>query len=132
MNATLTDETFIAELEACSLPQAAFDHAAHVRAGYAYLIRLPFPDAVARMCGTIKKYADSIGKAGLYHETITIAFMALIQEHLYLRGDGGGWTGFRDQNPELLRKEALLAYYPKTVLESADARMRFVLPPRLL
>ncbi len=56
--------------------------------------------------------------------------MALIREHLHMRGDGGGWSGFEIQNPELLRKEALLAYYPLAVLESADARNRFVLPPR--
>ena len=126
----LTDEQFISALEACLLPPRCFDHAAHVRAGYAYLCRLTFPDAIARMCRTIKRYADSMGKTGLYHETITIAFMALIQERLQVRGAAGGWNGFAAENPELLRKEALLAYYPRAVLDSPAARRRLVLLPR--
>ena len=123
----MSDDEFILELETCRLPALLFDHTAHVRTGYLYLRREKFPQAAARICATIERYADSLGKVGLYHETITIAFMALIQEHLHRRGDGGGWQGFRAANPELLCKDALLAYYPENVLESAEARARFVL-----
>lgn len=125
----MTDEEFIAELESCRLPEHRFDHAAHVRGGFLYLRWQKFPQAAARMCTTIETFASSLGKADRYHETITIGFMALIQEHLCRRGDGGGWEGFKAQNPELLRKDALLAYYPRAVLESAEARARFVLLP---
>ena len=124
----MTDEMFIAELEACRLPDSVFDHAAHVRAGYLYLRAQSFPQAAARMCAAIKNYAASLGKKDRYHETITFGFMVLIQEHLRNRGDGGGWV-FKAQNPELLRRDALLAYYPKSVLESDEARARFVLMP---
>ena len=125
----MTDRDFIAELEACRLPEALFPHAGHLRAAYLYLRAEPFPQATARMCRTIQNYARSLGKADKYHETLTIGFMALVQKHLRLRGDGGGWQGFREQNPELLRKDALLAYYPAAVLESAEARATFVLVP---
>jgi hypothetical protein len=125
----MTDEEFIAELEACILPESHFDHAAHVRAAYWYLRRLPFPDAAARMCTTLRSYTLSLGRAGRYHETLTIGFMAVILDHLRRRGDGGGWAGFRADNPELLRKDLLLDYYPQAVLASAEARERFVLVP---
>ncbi len=125
----MTDEKFIAELEACRLPDSLFDHAAHVRAGYLYLRAHSFPQAAACMCAAITNYATSLGKKDRYHETITFAFMVLIQEHLRNRGDGGGWEGFEAQNPELFRRDALLAYYPKSVLESDEARTRFVLMP---
>lgn len=125
----MTDEEFIAEFEAYRLPESLFDHAAHVRAGYLYLRRQKFPQAVARMCTAIEGYARSLGRADRYHETITIAFMALIQEHVYRRGDGGGWEEFKARNPELLRKDALLAYFPKAVLDSDEARARFMLLP---
>lgn len=128
----MTDEKFIADLEACRLPEALFDHAAHVRAGYLYLRAHRFPQATARMCATIMNYAASLGKPDRYHETITFGFMALIQDRLRNRGDGGGWDGFKAQNPELLRADALLAYYPKEVLESEDARAGFVLMPLAL
>jgi hypothetical protein len=125
----MTDAEFIAELEACRLSPAEFPHAGHLRAAYLYLLADPFPQAAARMCTTIRNYARALGKPEKYHETVTIAFMALAHKHLRLRGDGGGWQGFLEQNPELLRKDALLAYYPAAVLESAEARATFVLVP---
>jgi hypothetical protein len=125
----MTDEEFLAELEACRLPEALFDHAAHVRAGYAYLQRASFADATARMCKSVRQYASSLGKPDRYHETITIGFMALIAECLRNGGDRGGWETFKLRNPPLLRKDALLAYYPQAVLESAAARRGFVLLP---
>jgi hypothetical protein len=123
----MSDEDFIAALEACRLPESLFDHAAHVRAGYLYLRRQEFPFAASRMCATIKDYARSLGKGERYHETITIGFMALIKERLFRGGDGGGWEGFKAQNPELLRKDVLLEYYPKAVLDSEQARSGFLL-----
>ena len=33
----MTDEEFLRALETCELPESAFNHAAHVRAGYLYL-----------------------------------------------------------------------------------------------
>ena len=125
----MTDVEFIRQLESCRLPEAEFDHAAHLRAGYLYLRHAKFPLALARMCSAIAAYSASLGKADRYHETITIGFMALIHERMCVQGDGGGWQRFKDQNPELLRKDILLEYYPKAVLESAGARARLVLMP---
>jgi hypothetical protein len=124
----MTDEEFIAALENCQLPASQFNHAAHVRAGYLYLRRQKFAHALSRLCTSICQYAQSLGKSGLYHETITVAFLALINERLYQRGDGGGWEGFARANADLLRKDALLSLYPQTVLDSTEARARFVLP----
>jgi len=125
----MSDNELIAALECCRLPEAEFDHAAHVRCGYVYLRSNSFADATARMCNAIRGYAIALGKPGRYHETVTIGFMALIAERLRRGGDGGGWEGFKALNPELLRRDALLAYYPKAVLDSAEARAGFVLLP---
>ncbi len=51
----MSDDEFLAALEANTLPEAYFDHAAHVRAGYLYLRRLPFPQATAAMCAAAIK-----------------------------------------------------------------------------
>jgi hypothetical protein len=124
----MSDDEFLAALEGRRLPAAEFDHAAHLRLGYLYLRRASFADAAARACRTIRLYAASLGSPGRYHETLTIGFMALIAERLRRGGDGGGWAGFMACNPGLLSKNALLAYYPRAVLESAEARAAFVLP----
>jgi hypothetical protein len=128
-SAAADDARFLAALEDCTLPAARFDHAAHVRAGYLYLRRAAFPQATAAMCATIARYARALGKPDRYHETITVAFMALINACLHEQGDGGGWAQFCARNPQLLRSDALLAYYPRAVLESRAARSRFTLLP---
>jgi hypothetical protein len=124
-----SDQQFLAALESATLPPELFDHAAHVRAGYLYLRRHPFPQATAAMCATIAQYARAIGKPGRYHETITVAFMALINVQLRRGGDRGGWARFRAGNPQLFRPDALLAYYPREVLDSPEARAAFTLMP---
>lgn len=123
------EQLFLAALEAATLPPAEFDHAAHVRAGYLYLRRHTFPQATAAMCATIARYSRAIGKPGRYHETITVAFMSLINAQLRRGGDRGDWEAFRAANPQLFRPDVLLAYYPRAVLESPEARAAFTLMP---
>jgi hypothetical protein len=124
------DAQFLAALEAATLPPDQFNHAAHVRAGYLYLREAAFPQATATMCSAIKRYSRAIGKPGRYHETITVAFMALINACLRRDGDRGGWEQFRGANPQLFQPDALLAYYPREVLDSTEARSAFTLMPR--
>ena len=124
------DAQFLAALEAATLPPEQFNHAAHVRAGYLYLRVAAFPQATATMCSTIRRYSQAIGKPGRYHETITVAFMALINACMGRDGERGGWPQFRAANPQLFQPDVLLAYYPREVLESTEARSAFTLLPR--
>jgi hypothetical protein len=127
-SAPADDAQFLAALEDCSLPPESFDHAAHVRAGYLYLRRQRFPQATAAMCAALERYTRALGRSDRYHETVTVAYMALINAQLHQQGDGG-WEQFRARNPQLLRSDALLAYYPRAVLESRAARSCFTLLP---
>ncbi len=45
----MTDADFLAALERCTLPEAEFTHAAHVRAAYLYLCDGSFGQAIDRM-----------------------------------------------------------------------------------
>jgi hypothetical protein len=124
----MSDDEFIGALEACTLPASEFTHAAHVRAGYLYLRSGSFGQAIERTAATIRRYATSLGVPGKYHETITVAYLAVIQERLAERGDGGGWDGFAAANPELFERDLLLKWYPSEQLKSTVARQVFVLP----
>jgi hypothetical protein len=124
----VTDDEFLRALEKCELPESAFGHAAHVRAAYLYLRAEEFAGALERTRRAIRNFARHLGKPERYHETITVAYLALIQQHMRQRGDGGGWAAFEHDNPELLRPGLLLEYYPKAQLESDLARRVFVLP----
>ena len=97
----MTDEEFLRALENCELPEADFGHAAHVRAAYLYLARTDFAGALARIRSAIRNYAQSLGRPDRYHETMTVAYLTLIQQHIAERGDGGGWPSFARHNPEL-------------------------------
>lgn len=117
-------------LEQCALPPQAFTHAAHVRAGYLYLRDQGFDAALGRMRAAIQRYAAHLGKQDKYHETITVACLALIQDRLSDSGDGGGWANFRERNPQLLERDLLLRHYRRAELETSLARRVFMLPRR--
>jgi hypothetical protein len=125
----LSDGDFIAMLEAASLDKAEFDHTGHVRAGYLYVRDLGLAGAIARMAEVLPRFGARFGKADLYHETVTVAFLALINERLA----GGGacdWPAFAAGNPDLFEKDLLARYYAMDTLRSPLAKRAFVLQPR--
>ena len=125
---TMIDEEFLAALERCELPPEGFTHAAHVRAGYLYLRANGFGFALERIRRSVRQYARHCGQPERYHETVTVAYLALIGQHLCLRGDGGGWSGFARDNPELFQSGLLLHFYSELELNSDLARRVFLLP----
>jgi hypothetical protein len=124
----MTDGDFLRALEECTLPASEFGHLAHVRAAYLYLLDGDFATALARMRSAIRNFARHLGKADRYHETITVAYLALIQQHIAERGDGGCWEKFVRDNAELLQPGLLLQYYAAIQLTSELARRIFLLP----
>jgi hypothetical protein len=124
----VNDEDFLRALESCELPEQEFGHAAHVRAAYLYLLRGDFVVSLERIRHSIRTYATHLGKPDRYHETITVAYVALIQQHMCERGNSGGWTAFARDNPELLKKGLLQEFYSAAQLNSEAARKIFLLP----
>jgi alkanesulfonate monooxygenase SsuD/methylene tetrahydromethanopterin reductase-like flavin-dependent oxidoreductase (luciferase family) len=125
----MRDDDFLAALETGTLPLAQFDHRAHVRAGYLYVTRHGFGGAVERFARTLKSFAARHGKDGLYHETITVAFLALINEHV-ASSAARDWESFIAGNPELLDRATLRRFYGPEELASPEARRVFLLPRR--
>jgi hypothetical protein len=124
----MTDEDFLRSLERCVLLESEFGHAAHVRAAYLYLQEAEFVGALERMRRAIRNYAAHLGKPDRYHETITVAYVALIQQHSCERGNGDGWVGFARDNSELFQPGLLRQYYTEAQLQSDIARRVFLLP----
>ncbi|MDQ7250124.1 hypothetical protein [Dongia sedimenti] len=124
-----TDDDFLEAFRSAALPLAAFDHRAHVRAGYLMVSRNGLGLAIEAFGKTLRAFAEAHGKAGLYHETITVAFLALINERIALGGDRG-WDAFAAANPDLFARDSLAAFYAPEELASAEARRVFMLPRR--
>jgi hypothetical protein len=109
------------------LDPAQFAHAEHLRFGYEMLDRYSFGEAVSRFSGGLKLLAAKAGKPEVYHETITVAFLALINERR-TRDTTEGWRGFKRDNSDLFDKRCLEKWYGAEQLGSELARRAFCLP----
>ncbi len=110
------------------LPES-FHHADHVRLGFCYLHRYSPLEAIGRFCRALKQFAHSQGKENLYHETITWAYLLVMNERMH-RTRGQSWEEFAAANADLLTwNDGILSrYYTEATLKSARARQVFVFP----
>lgn len=123
----LSDLQILDGFRAGTLP--AFPHREHVRVAWLYLGEAPIESAVPAFCRDLRKFAAAKGAHGLFHATITWAFLILVNER---RVAGETFEGFAERNADLFaRKPSILdRYYSAETLSSARARERFVFPDR--
>jgi hypothetical protein len=130
---TTAGADLIAQFECGATRPESFHHADHVRLAFEYLSRYSALEALARFSDALKHFALAHGKANLYHETITWAYILLIRERM-ARGGGGvqTWNEFAALNPDLLlwKGGVLSKLYRDETLDSEFARHTFVFPDR--
>jgi hypothetical protein len=128
----VNDRDFLAAFEDGTLPEDSFHHRDHVRAAWLLLKEGPPAAALDRFSSALKRFAAAKGKIGLYHETITWAYLLLINERMERCGRSLGWERFAASNPDLLtwRPSVLDGYYTPETLGSDLARRVFLLPDR--
>jgi len=120
-----TDE--LRDFETGALDPAKFPHAEHIRLGFEMLTRHPFGEALMRFSRGLRLLAAKAGRPQLYHETITVAFLALVNERR-VRGGPQNWSEFQRTNPDLFDKRCLEKWYSAEQLASDLARRTFCLP----
>lgn len=127
----MSDDAFVSAFERCTLAEEGFRHPDHVRLAWIYLMRMDLLEAIRTYSQGLKRFATTHGAPQKYHETVTWAFMLLINERLQAEEEGD-WPAFAARNPDLLvfRDGAFFDYYPPEVLQSEVARKTFVLPHR--
>ncbi|PHS28413.1 MAG: hypothetical protein COA84_01115 [Robiginitomaculum sp.] len=123
----MTDKEFLHAFETTDLSEADFNHAAHVRAGFLLIHRHGFSRALAHYCEALRALTEHFGVPEKYHETITIAYLALINEQIS-HDPGGNWTAFCKAHPDVFSKEALAVFYTPAQLATPQARATFILP----
>ena len=129
----MTDEELLTAFEAGEEPAGGFHHAQHVRVAWLYLRQLPLPGALDRFTTELKRFAERQGAPQLYHETITVAFVLLINERL-AENRAATWAEFAARYPDLLawKPSILDRYYQPDTLWSDRARRTFVMPDRVM
>ncbi len=104
-----------------------FHHADHIRVAFEMLSRHPFLEAAPVFIDRLKRIAARAGRPEAYHETITVAFMALVAE----RCAGSvhpDFDCFAAANPDLFDPAVLNRWYRRDELSAPLARKTFVLP----
>jgi hypothetical protein len=131
--ATPQELDLLQAFETLTLDPAHFTHRRHLEFGWRYLQRYGFPEGAARFAGRLRAYVEHVGAAAKYHETITWAYLVLMNEERTLRSPPGEtFDAMIARRPDLLdhRTGALSEVYDRTRLESVEARSVFLLPRR--
>ncbi len=125
----LTDNEFVRAFEAGTLD--AFPHADHVRLTVLYLARYGQEHAYEHIASGILRFATTKGVPGKFHVTITRAWLELVASARDACPDAPDAAALVAACPVLLERDALLRFYSRDRLESAEARVRWLPPDRL-
>lgn len=104
----------------------AFRHADHVRMAWELLQQAPQLEAAQRFSAALRSMSARHGITGVYHETITVAFLALIAERA--AAGHAAYAEFAAGNPDLFDKRVLERWYSRERLALPLARRTFILP----
>lgn len=130
----MDDEEHLRRFEDRTLPHDQWNHRAHLKVAYLYLLRLPFPEALERLRTGIRAYnaAHDIQDTptGGYHETLTRVWLQLVHATLSQFGPAETADAFFDAQTQLNSKRTPLLFYSRDLIMSAEAKRSFV-PPDL-
>jgi hypothetical protein len=126
----VTKPSSLASFLSDEIDAAAFRHVDHVRVGFELLKAHDFSTASYKFSTGLKTMLARAGNPAAYHETITLAFLALIAERS-AAGDFGDAEDFIQGAPDLMSKTVLERWYGPERLRSDLARRIFLLPEAL-
>ncbi|MDY6944947.1 MAG: hypothetical protein SXG53_04440 [Pseudomonadota bacterium] len=114
-----------------TLDPSQFSHRVHLSLAWQYLQRDGFPRGAQQFREHLQRYVATVGAQSKYHETITWAYLVLLNEELCLRAPPGeSFESMIGRRPDLLdhRNGPIAQCYSKAQLESPEARRVFMFP----
>ena len=129
-SAQLEDQVFVTQVENCRFPADRFRHADHIRLAWIYLRLEEYGIAEERMRRSIQRLARHAGADNKYHETLTIAWMCLVDAAFHLSSRIDRFADFAGAHAGLLDKQAVFEFYSRARLMSDAARKSWVEPDR--
>ena len=125
------DLTFMEEVESCRFPVDSFDHRAHLRLAYIYLLQNGNSTAATQcMRNTLIQLLESIGvdPSAKFHETMTEAWIKAVHHFMSITEQASSADEFIDRHPQMLDSSIMLSHYSAEVLFSINARKSFIEP----
>ena len=104
-----------------------FPHREHVRMAFEMLRRHSFVETALYYSQALRTMTEKIGKPEVFHQTLTIAFLALIAERMHT-DIARDFESFVAANPDLMDKSAVARRYSPERLALDAARRTFILP----
>src|SRR5436853_1101800 len=122
------DRNFRLAFETCAVVPAQFNHEAHVRIAYVYLVESDVEQAAERMREALLNFIERNGiPRAKFHETMTRAWILAVRNFMN-KSTSDSFTDFIARNQVLLESKIMLTDYSASVLFSSDARESFVEP----
>lgn len=122
-------EALVDAFERCTLPKAEWTHREHLTVALWYLLRHSPAEATLLIRSGIQRYNLSTSNPTGYHETITLAWIAVITRFLAERERGADIARLTQELlEECGEKLYLLRYYSCDLLMSPAARQGWVEP----
>lgn len=124
------DLKFKIQVETFEFPVPEFDHHAHLRLAYIYIVQRGAPEAVQLVRDALiglLKYAG-IDPTQKYHETLTEAWILAVYHFMHCSNGAKSANEFIENNPALLDSKIMMTHYSEDVLFSDQARELFVKP----
>lgn len=128
----MTDNEFFEQFENGTLDAKLFTHSAHIQMAWIYLKKYQLPEALRNFSNALKNFAKVNKAQGLYNETITFAFLIIINERMKRTQTDQNWEDFKKNNSELFdwKNNILKNYYNEATLKSIFAKKTFVFPDK--
>lgn len=126
---SLDDQRFRERFEAFRVTPAEFNHRAHVRLAYIYLVENSPEAALERMRAALLGFLRHNGvEVSKYHETLTRAWILAVRHFMEDSPPARSSEAFIERSPALLDSRIMMTHYSAEVLFSPEARGRYVEP----
>ena len=123
------DETFRESFESGQIAPPDFDHRAHIRLAYVYLVGGSTEKAYVDMRTALHSFLARNGiDVSKYHDTLTRAWVMAVRHFMEKTESCESADELVDRNPEMLDSKIMLSHYSAEVLFSEEARSKFVEP----
>lgn len=127
--ASAADRDFRHSFEQCTIAPAVFDHRAHVRLAYMYLVDHDAEASLRLLRNALLNFlAHNQAPASKYHETMTRAWIMAVRHFMESPQSYASADDFIAHHPILLDSKIMLTHYSAEALFSEEARARFVQP----
>jgi hypothetical protein len=118
--------------ESRAIPASEFSHLAHIAVAVSYLSQLPPDQALERMRQRVRAFAAHHGVPNLYHETLTVFWMRLL-DHVAANSDKDLplWRRINLIVARWGNRRPVETHYSKELIASPGAREKWMPPDRL-